>query len=284
MSSVRGDAPETVYVRFGACQFQVHHWDRAGAGAPLLALHGFTGDGLDFEALAEHLPGRSIVAPDLLGHGDSSAPPEPQLYALEEQREQVCAIAKAVGIERPVLLGYSMGGRLALEIACGGGLELAALALVGATPGLEDAEERAQRRRRDDELAEEVLEGGAEAFLARWQRVPIIATQARAPSPWRERMLARRQARSAEGLAASLRGGGAGSMRPRWDALERIRCPALLITGEEDSKFERIARRMLTRLPAAEHVTIEGAGHAAHMERPAAAARELAASLERRGL
>ena len=228
----------------------MHRWGRE-EGA-LIALHGFTGGGLDFEALAARLS-VGVIAPDLPGH--MGAPP--------------AAMAEAVAQLRPlvsgrVLLGYSMGGRTALQVACAEPVK--ALVLIGATPGIADPIQRAARRAADENLAARIEAIGLEAFLAEWSRKPIIATQDRIDPRWRLPMLARKHQHQTSGLAGSLRGMGTGAMVPVWDRLPAV--PTLLIVGGEDGKFIAIAESMAARMARAEVVRIPGAGHCAHLEDP----------------
>ena len=111
---------ETVFVRFGACRFRVQRWNKPESTheTTLVMLHGFTGDGLDFEALAEQLDVTTIIAPDLLGHGGTSAPESPlELYTIPQQLVQLEHLLDSLGAHKPHLLGYSMGGRIALQMA-----------------------------------------------------------------------------------------------------------------------------------------------------------------------
>jgi pimeloyl-ACP methyl ester carboxylesterase len=75
-----------------------------------------------------------------------------------------------------------------------------------------------------------------------------------------------------EGLASALRGLGTGVMEPLWDALPSLAVPVTLVVGERDAKFHAIAERMAAALPRAELVVVQGAGHAAQLEQPAAVA------------
>ena len=274
----RDRGPTNLVTRVGACQFHVHRWGGAdeaaeGAAPPLVALHGFTGDGLDFSALVAHLETpRAVWAPDLIGHGRSDAPGEVDAYAMERCVEQVCAVVEEVAGGPAVWLGYSMGGRVALQVARARPDLVERLILVSATPGLEDAAEAQERRAQDAERATSIERDGALAFLARWGEHPLIATQSRAPEPYLSELRARRRRSRAIGLANSLRGMGTGSMCSLWDELDAIHAPTLLITGGEDAKFDGIARRMLRRLPRAGHAIVAGANHAPQLERPAATA------------
>ena len=234
-----------------------------------LALHGFTGGGRDFEPLAAHLPGLRFEAPDLPGHGPGHLPHDG--LSIDS-----CADTFATRIsEGSVLLGYSLGARLALRTAL---LKApAALVLVSGTPGIEDPVARRERRAADLALADRIESLGAQAFLKEWARVPIIATQSRASDAVRSLLSSVRQHHQADGLSAVLRGCGTGSMEPLWGILPSLTAPTLLITGEEDMKFRSLAEDMAARLPHAHLETVASCGHAPHFEDP----RRVATLIER---
>ncbi len=243
---------------------------RPRRGAPLVLLHGFTGDSTTWSTLLPHLGAdRRVVGVDLPGHGDS-----PTRLSLESYAMQVCAAAVDAALSRaaggPVhLLGYSMGGRVALTVASRHQSPLASLVLVGATPGLVDPAERRQRVADDEKRARFIEEEGLERFVDRWMAHPLFATQARLGAKHLD--LARRQRlrNDPAALASCLRGMGTGAMEPLWDRLAGIGVPTLILVGELDIKFVQIARRMSALLPSAELVVVPDAGHAAHLEAPA---------------
>ena len=237
---------------------------------PVYALHGFSGSGVDFEPLAARLGG-AWVAPDLLGHAGTATPAEAR-FCFERQVRDLADLRAALGLKRPLLLGYSFGARLALGLLAREPEAYAGAVLIGATAGIEDLGLRALRRA-DDWVRADVLERlGAPAFLAAWARRPLLATQARIAAPARARMDAARALHQAEGLARALRRAGTGSMPALWGALGTISTPALLLSGGEDAKFRPLAARLAAGLPRAESVQLPGAGHCAHLEAPDAAA------------
>lgn len=243
---------------------------RAGVGRPLLALHGFTGGGADFGTLAPRV-GAAWIAPDLPGHGETTAP------AMFDTA--VGDLASLGGDASFNLLGYSLGGRVALALAVAHPNRIRRLVLVGASPGLERLDERGARRRVDAARAARLEAAGVADFLTAWQARPLIATQARIDAETRAVMDGVRAKHTAAGLAASLRGMGTGAMPPLWDALAEVRCPTLLVAGAQDPKFLAIAQRMAERLPRAEVWPVPGAGHCAHLEAPARFAERLEAFL-----
>lgn len=243
-----------------------------GRGLPLVALHGFTGDGADFAPLAARLD-RPVIALDLLGHGLSSAPLRAAPYALDAQLARLQGALDRLGVRACALLGYSLGARVALHLARRDRRRVRALALIGATAGLADPAERAARRADDAARAAAVEREGVAAFLAAWRAQPLIATQARAAPDLRAAMARRRARLSPQGLAHTLRALSPGVVPPLWDALPALDVPALLITGAEDVKFDALAARLAAGLPRAARAVIARAGHAPHLERPADCAR-----------
>lgn len=240
-------------------------------GPVCVALHGFGGSGQDFEGAAPGW-GRRVWAPDLPGHGRSPVPaggPEQGLAAT--LRGLGAVLDAAVQAGGPVeLLGYSMGGRLALHLLRARPEAVARVVLIGASPGLADPAERAARRAADDALARQVLEEGAARFAERWAAQPLIATQARIPAPWGERLRARRAQNNPAGLAWALRALGPGQLEPLWEALPGFSQPALLVAGAEDPRYAALAQRMAAAWPGARVTQIPGAGHCAHLEAPEA--------------
>ena len=229
-------------------------------GAPVervVLVHGFTQTSGAWGAVAERMGGRrQVVRVDLPGHGGSGG-----------VRVGFAEAASLVGAAGGVgaYVGYSLGGRLCLRLALDRPDLVRALVLVGASPGVADPAARAERRAADEALAEGIERDGVEAFLDRWLAGPLFATL---PAELAGR--ADRLANTPQGLAYALRRLGAGAQEPLWDRLAGLGPPALLVAGALDAKFAAIAREMTTAIgPAARVALVPGAGHAAHLERPA---------------
>ena len=127
-----------------------------GAGPALLLLHGFTGSAATWTSHLDAWDGFTTVAVDLLGHGDSDCPPDPRRYRMERCVEDMTALLDELAIGQAAVLGYSMGGRIALHLALHAPDRLWALVLESASPGIEDAKEREKRVRADAALAESI--------------------------------------------------------------------------------------------------------------------------------
>jgi 2-succinyl-6-hydroxy-2,4-cyclohexadiene-1-carboxylate synthase len=241
----------------------------AGDGPALLLLHGFTGSSSTWQPHVAPLAGtRRVIAIDALGHGDSAAPANPKRYGVDHAVRDVLAVLDKLEAGDVTLLGYSMGGRLALHVALAAPERVRALVLESASPGIIHATEREARARDDEALAEAIEREGVAAFVARWEALPLFASQASLPAEARDGLRAQRRANSAMGLANSLRGMGAGTIVPLWERLGEIRMPVLLIAGALDTKYVTIARDMARRLPDALLDVVAHAGHAVHLEQP----------------
>jgi 2-succinyl-6-hydroxy-2,4-cyclohexadiene-1-carboxylate synthase len=173
--------------------------------------------------------------------------------------------------ERFTLCGYSLGGRVALHVALGAPERVSCLVLVSSSPGIEDLAERAERRRADQQLADELEEGPFEYFIDRWRRQPLFADD----PPEVGRLAREDQRRNRPGaLAAVLRGVGTGEMEPLWDRLAELTMPVTVIAGERDLKFRELGERMVRLLPDADLRVIAG-GHRLPIENPAGVAESL---------
>jgi 2-succinyl-6-hydroxy-2,4-cyclohexadiene-1-carboxylate synthase len=241
----------------------------AGAGAPLTLLHGFTGSTESWTHLQEALAARfKLIMPDLLGHGRSAAPPNPARYGMERSVADLIAILDELGVERTHLLGYSMGGRVALAAAIAHPKRIASLVLESASPGIADADERDARVASDGALAELIERKGIEAFVTRWERLPIFSSQEGLPEAVRARLRKQRLANNPTGLANSLRGLGTGVQMPLWERLGELRIPTLIMAGELDVKFVEIARRMAAAIAGSRVAVVPDATHTIHVEQP----------------
>jgi 2-succinyl-6-hydroxy-2,4-cyclohexadiene-1-carboxylate synthase len=222
-------------------------------------LHGFTQTRQSWRRTTAALGGRyRAIAPDLPGHG-LAAQRRPASFSA------CAAYVRALADEPCVLVGYSMGGRIALYTALALPDLVQRLVLVSASPGIADAAEREERRRSDDALADRIEAIGIVAFAQEWGAQELFAGQD-------ERVAAAAHAdrlrNTPDGLAAALRGLGTGVMPPLWDRLGELAMPVSLIVGERDAKFRAIAGRMAPAIPGSRVEVVDGAGHAPQLEQP----------------
>lgn len=131
-----------------------YHVELSGKGLPLLLLHGFTGDSTTWANLVEKLQlERRCIMPDIVGHGKTESPEDSSSYEIKTVASHMIQLLDRLKIKQVDLLGYSMGGRLALAIAVNYPERVRRLILESASPGLETEEERAERRQKDNQLA-----------------------------------------------------------------------------------------------------------------------------------
>jgi 2-succinyl-6-hydroxy-2,4-cyclohexadiene-1-carboxylate synthase len=234
----------------------------------VLCLHGFMGSAADWQDVVTAIGDRaSSLALDLPGHG-GSLDLAPESYTMEGAARAVISTLDELETRRAVIVGYSMGGRLALYLALRYPERCAGLFLESASPGLKDTADRAARREADEEKAKRLDSEDFEEFLSDWYRQPLFAPLARKEALLRRTIEARRRNGPSE-LARSLRGMGAGSQPSLWEELEGLAVPALAVAGELDGKYAGISSRMASITPKVEPVAIPGVGHNVHDEAPA---------------
>lgn len=230
-------------------------------------LHGFLGAPAQWEAVRGEGEGEG-EAWWMPGHG-----PSPWVLPGAGYDEVVDALAPwAEG--RRVLVGYSLGARLALSLALRHPGALRAVVLVGGTPGLDHPGERAARAAADDALAASIVREGVDAFVARWEALPLFATQRSLAPGVLAAQRAWRTGHRPEAIAWAFSALSVGRMPPLWGALARAPFAVHAVTGELDGKFTRIAEEMAGRgAGRVVHHRVAGAGHNVALEDPAAVAR-----------
>ena len=248
----------------------------AGDGPATFFLHGFTGSSVTWEPHVAVFKRRlKTITVDLIGHGDSDAPADPGYYRIESCVEHLLTVLDHLGMDRVDLLGYSLGGRVALHLAATAPGRIRSLILESSSPGIADPIERQKRAVADNALADLIETKGTRAFVDRWERLPLFRSQRKLPSAVRAALRAQRLRSNAVGLANSLRGMGSGRQESLWPRLSSIDVPVLLIAGELDTKYCLAAREMNSLLPNAKLAVVDNAGHAVHLERPAAFSRQV---------
>ena len=172
----------------------------------------------------------------------------------------------ASAITPSIVIGYSLGGRIALHLALAFPDLVERLVLIGATGGIDNEEERKQRRVADESLADHLEEVGVDAFLDEWLSQPMFASLT-AEQSFREL----RATNSTAGLASSLRLCGTGTQAPVWDRLNTLTMPVLVLAGSNDEKFTQLGHRLVASIGNnASFQVIAESGHSAHLENPTA--------------
>jgi len=246
------------------------YYDRYGFGPPVVMLHGFTGSRTTWLDLVRELQeGFCTLSFDLIGHGRSGSPPEIDHYRMHNAVDDLVSAVRSMGIEKAVWLGYSLGGRTALQVWKRHPDIVSGLILEGASPGIPTCKERNLRRQSDETLAQLLIEDGIEAFVVHWESMSLWKSQEINLSESSQTALrAQRLAQREIGLANSLRGMGTGAQSWLGEDLKSIGVPVLLIAGSLDDNYSQISREMGEQIPGSQVELIADAGHAAHIEKP----------------
>ena len=216
------------------------------------------------------MPHRTCLAPALFGHDPATPVTAPIPF-----EEQVSRIVDALPPAPVRLVGYSLGGRVALGVLARAPDRIASAVIIGANPGLAVVAERAARVAADAAWAQMLREQGLDAFIDAWEAQPLFASQARSSSSARAEQRALRGLHRAESLAHAMTALGLGAMPDYTPLLPRMDLPIDLVVGALDAKFARVAETMTRSLPRATLHTIEDAGHNVVLEQPEALARVL---------
>ncbi|HUA45109.1 MAG TPA: 2-succinyl-6-hydroxy-2,4-cyclohexadiene-1-carboxylate synthase [Solirubrobacteraceae bacterium] len=234
----------------------------------VVLLHGFTHTGASWDPVVAAL-GESYraLALDIPGHGSAS---DRSPVTLEGVVEDLNTLAP----KQFTLVGYSMGGRIALHAALALPGRIERLILIGASPGIADAAEREARLDDDERLAVKIEGMSIEEFARQWGHTPVLAGQ---PPDVLAAAHADRLRNRPAGLARALRGLGTAALPSLWGRLGEIRVPVALVVGERDEKFREVAARMAPEVPDSELIVVPDAGHAVHLEAPDAVAAAIAA-------
>lgn len=235
----------------------------------IVFLHGFTGSSKTWEPIIKQLP-TSIrcIAVDLLGHGKTESPQQSDRYQMREQVLDLHTLLNSLHISDFTLVGYSMGGRIALAYALTYPDHVKRLVLESASPGIESVDDQQTRIKADESLAIKIAQEGLDAFIDFWQDIPLFQSQKKLPSKKRQAIRHERLQQSSLGLVNSLKGIGTGRQPSFWSQLVELNMPVTFITGELDRKFYLIAKQMIKTIADSQHIEVLGVGHAIHVENP----------------
>jgi len=217
-------------------------------------LHGAVGMAADFRTLAKDLApsGISTRAVDLWRFLETESLALPDFgKALNEDAGG--EILRGTGRS---LLGYSMGGRLALHALLEDNHHWQAAVIVSANPGLENELDRSARRAQDGNWAAKAFAGDWRKFLDEWNGQPVLGGgEIRDPDTAQRLIASRRQ------VARSFIDWSLGAQQPLWDRLAEIQIPVLWVAGENDPKYRELAERATHALPKGVLAVAPGAGH-----------------------
>lgn len=237
-----------------------------GEGVPTVLLHGWMGCSHDWDFLKPLLRNRPSYAIDLPGHGASDP-----LEGDQDFDSVVDELAEVLSeIDAPYnVVGYSLGGRLAMGLATGWPGRIHKLVLESSNPGLVDGEEKAHRLAFDERVAEKLREGPMETFLRAWYDQPLFKSLLDHPEVL-EALIAKRVGNDPAPWAVALEVLSSANQPNYRKALKEVTFPVLAIAGTLDAKYSALTNALAQRSPMVEACLVEGCGHNVHLENPEA--------------
>ncbi|WP_417761794.1 2-succinyl-6-hydroxy-2,4-cyclohexadiene-1-carboxylate synthase [Shewanella sp.] len=248
----------------------------------LVLLHGFLGSGADWQPLLAKLSQQFYcITLDLPGHGASQVtlPNAPDLTLLAQGQTvkhadavlQHCAdlvqqTVQALGIQQYHLLGYSLGGRIALHVAARYTAQLLSLQLESCHPGLNTEQERQQRAANDVQWQHRLQQQSMRQFLTAWYQQAVFAELTPAQ---REALIAQREQQNISALLAMYAGTSLALQARLWQLPQQLTCPVHYYYGSQDAKFGAIASQWQAAAPVTLH-PVANVGHNCHKGQPAA--------------
>jgi 2-succinyl-6-hydroxy-2,4-cyclohexadiene-1-carboxylate synthase len=229
---------------------------------PVVLLHGFAGTARHWDRVIAELPaGRFAPVALNLTNADPLTPDGVTRL-----------VSSATAAEPAIVVGYSMGGRLALHAALAIPDRVVRLVLISASAGIEDPTEREARRVADAALAEEIERTSIESFISRWRAQPLFAHD---PERVAEEIAADERRCTPAGLAAMLRGLGPGTIAPMWDRLGELTMAVDVLAGELDPAYVVHGRRIAAGAGRSSFRCVPAVGHRVALQAPHEVARAL---------
>ena len=246
---------------------QLHYRTNGKPGnPPVLFLHGFMGNANDWNEVIQFSSQQYYcLTADLPGHGKSNLDAHIK-YSFPNTGFAVIKLLKQLDIKKCFLVGYSMGGRLALFLTLRYPQFFLKTVLESASPGLRTPQEQEARKTQDAGIAKELEEGDFETFLKKWYSQQIF--QEITESRNFDKLIADRLMNDPKMLAQALRFLGTGAQPSLWEELRKNKIPVLLLVGEHDIKFQTIAHEMTMSNRFFQTKTMVECSHNIHFQKP----------------
>uniref|UniRef100_A0A7N0VBE5 Mandelate racemase/muconate lactonizing enzyme C-terminal domain-containing protein n=2 Tax=Kalanchoe fedtschenkoi TaxID=63787 RepID=A0A7N0VBE5_KALFE len=276
-----------------SCSVKVQEIGPAASNNVLIFLHGFLGTSDDWIDIMKVISGSArCISLDIPGHGRTKI----RNHGTEEWQE--CSLSMEVITDflhklichvtphKVTLVGYSMGARIGLYMAVKFASKVEGAIVISGSPGLKDEASKKIRRKIDDSRTRSLIGNGLQLFLDNWYAGELWDSLRDHPR-FKSIVTSRSQHDDISSLAKSLSGLSIGRQQSLWGDLMSCTIPILIIVGEKDTKFRRIAREMLLELGSStksednemndihQMVEVPGSGHAVHLENPLAVIKEI---------
>ena len=234
---------------------------------PLVLLHGFSQSSKTWEPIAEELAkDRYVLAPDFIGHGSSDRPNMPESYEMSAVLDSLTGLLRWLWVDRVDLLGYSMGGRVALTYACIHPHHVGSLILESTGLGPKTEQQHQAMLKRDLEMIEKLSAEDIESFMDMWEQQPVFESQKKLPPQTQALLREARCNNDPRALAYTVRGTGQHTMPDLSRKITALQLPVLYIAGILDRRYLKIAEK----LQHSKNIScvLLNAGHNTHLEAP----------------
>jgi len=255
------------YLNISGLSYRVLIWENQPGVEPyVLFLHGFTGSAESFAHIAEKLP-CNCLAVDLPGHGKTDPGSSTDRYKPSEVISDLLELLDRINLTQVILVGYSMGARIAMQMAVSHPHRINTLIIESGNPGILNHSERHERFEKDKILSQR-LEVDFESFLEIWNRLPLFDSPSSVSSAAEQDFKAVQRSQNPNRLAISLLMNSSGLMHPLHDELCKLMLPVHIITGQSDQKYCTLWSDIGNRFSGMQHHTVSGAGHRVHLDNP----------------
>ncbi|XP_026381047.1 protein PHYLLO, chloroplastic-like isoform X1 [Papaver somniferum] len=267
-----------------SCSFKVHETGIETNNNVLVFLHGFLGTSGDWISIMKPFSSTArCISIDLPGHGGSKVhnhgnnkANQDSLISTEVISNLLSKLIHKLTNTRVVIIGYSMGARIALQMALRCNNQINGAVIISGSPGIKDDERRRSRRAQDDAKARFLTEHGLQFFLETWYTGALWKSLRDHPN-FKQIISSRMQHDDVHSLATSLSDLSTGRQPSLWEELKHCKKPLLFVVGEKDKKFKKIAQEMcheISLIPdnnskeTPQMVEVPDCGHAVHLENP----------------
>lgn len=259
---------QEVFISIDEINFRIFTQNLESKNKPVVLLHGFAGSANIWKFLFENLNlDFPLIAIDLIGHGKSSSPDKCELYSESAQLNQLNKIFDYFNFQEAVLVGYSMGGRLALSYTINYQNKIKGLILESSSPGIEEENLRKERVKNDLLIAEQIQNNELKDFFSEWYNQSVFSSLRNIPNKL-ESLIERKTSNNKIGLINSLKGFSTGNMKSYWNDILKMEIPVLLVCGSLDTKYYEIMQKMNSLIPNSTLKVNVGTGHITHLEKP----------------
>ncbi|MDF2503591.1 2-succinyl-6-hydroxy-2,4-cyclohexadiene-1-carboxylate synthase [Clostridium sp.] len=243
-----------------------YHFQIKGEGKPIICLHGFSENLSTWNLLK--LEGYQLILIDFIGHGKSDKPYSRKYYSLKVMIKHLNKIIYELNLKKYSMLGYSMGGRIALAYAIAYSNEIDKLILESTSYGEAGFINRLKRRRKDLNLAKSILKNGIEWFDDYWSNLSIFESQRKLSKSITGEIRKRHLSNRIYVLSNTLMCSGQGKFPCMKSHICKLSMPLLYISGEYDKKYRHVGENFKKFNSNIKHETIKGVGHNTHIEDP----------------